>query len=418
MELQWTVFVQQQGGTACEPVAVGTFKRRVDGATPADFGLSLAEGRALVQGVQLQVVQGQINAYDARRRCCPHCGRYRRIKDWRPRTFLTALGKIHVRVPRVVACMCMPEPMDEDGEIEPYRESLCPIEKVLPGRLTPELAYLCTRHGASSSYRSAARAVSDITGLQRLSHMTVRHKTIEAGRYIEDRLFEAGWFAGRRKRDPARHLRVAVDSTVVRAVPTEEVTKFAVIAGRVERDGSDGRRFVCALPRRNLTRMLVAAALEQSGWVPRTLVDVVNDGAMDMRYLVRDIAPCAAPPMLDWFHLAMKMHAIWSSVTARTRPLGERPVFMRRCERLWRKIRNALWHGHAEKAIELTRMLAASLLEERPFLPPFYASCAVSSHGAATIETALTNLKLLALNDAVFRGKTVWRRPSSLMPAQ
>jgi hypothetical protein len=88
--------------------------------------------------------------------------------------------------------------------------------------------------------------------------------------------------------------------------------------------------------------MLVAAALEQSGWVSKTVVDVVNDGAMDMRRMVRDVAPCAAPPMLDWFHLAMKMHAIWSSMTARTWPLGERPVFMKQCERLWRKIRDAL----------------------------------------------------------------------------
>ncbi|MDZ5455658.1 hypothetical protein [Azohydromonas lata] len=55
MEHQWTVLVQQQGGTACEPVVVGTFRRRVDGATPADFGLSLAEGQALVQSVQHQV---------------------------------------------------------------------------------------------------------------------------------------------------------------------------------------------------------------------------------------------------------------------------------------------------------------------------------------------------------------------------
>jgi hypothetical protein len=38
MERQWTVFVQQQGSATCEPVAVGTFKRRIDGATPADFG--------------------------------------------------------------------------------------------------------------------------------------------------------------------------------------------------------------------------------------------------------------------------------------------------------------------------------------------------------------------------------------------
>jgi hypothetical protein len=30
--------------------------------------------------------------------------------------------------------------MAEDGEIENYRESLSPIEKALPGRLTPELS--------------------------------------------------------------------------------------------------------------------------------------------------------------------------------------------------------------------------------------------------------------------------------------
>lgn len=110
--------------------------------------------------------------------------------------FLTALGKVRVKAPRVVACMCTPEPMDEDGEIEDYHESLCPIEKRLPGRLTPEVSYLCTKHGASSTYRTAARAISDITGLPRLSHMTVRHETIEAARLIEDRLFEGGWYAG------------------------------------------------------------------------------------------------------------------------------------------------------------------------------------------------------------------------------
>lgn len=75
--------------------------------------------------------------------------------------------------------------------------------------------------------------------------------------------------------------------------------------------------------------------------------------------------------MLDWFHLAMKLHAIWSSVSSRAGLLYERPVFMKQCEGLWRKIRDALWHGQADKAIELARMLAASLLEERPRLPPF-----------------------------------------------
>jgi hypothetical protein len=98
--------------------------------------------------LQQAVTQQQVFAYDAAKRRCPHCGRYRRIKDWRSRVFDTALGIVRVRVPRVVACMCLPEPLDEDGEIAPFRESLCSIEKLLPARVTPEVSYLCARDGA------------------------------------------------------------------------------------------------------------------------------------------------------------------------------------------------------------------------------------------------------------------------------
>jgi hypothetical protein len=60
MEVRWTVFVKQrQGGTACEPMAVGTFKRRIDGETLADFGLLLLPLRQ----------QSAVHAYrDLRRR--------------------------------------------------------------------------------------------------------------------------------------------------------------------------------------------------------------------------------------------------------------------------------------------------------------------------------------------------------------
>jgi hypothetical protein len=35
-------------------------------------------------------------------------------------------------------------------------DSECGIARLLPKRKTPELAYLCAKHGASSSYRTAA----------------------------------------------------------------------------------------------------------------------------------------------------------------------------------------------------------------------------------------------------------------------
>src|SRR5438105_902541 len=47
----------------------------------------------------------------------------------------------------------------------------------------------------------------------------------------------------------------------------EEVTKFEVVAGRVERGGGMCRRFACALPRRS---WVTEAAIDASNAVPRS----------------------------------------------------------------------------------------------------------------------------------------------------
>jgi hypothetical protein len=113
------------------------------------------------------------------------------------------------------------------------RFSECPITRLLPKRRTPELAYLCAKQGAAVSYRSAARNVADLTGLHTLSHATVRKETLDCGEHIENALFHAGWFAGTQHGGGAKHLQLAIDGTVVTAVPLEEVRTFEVIAGQV-----------------------------------------------------------------------------------------------------------------------------------------------------------------------------------------
>lgn len=381
MDLQWTVYVQQEGTS--ELVKVGSVGRPIDGATIADFGLSIPEGRALLASLQQVVTQDQVAAFDERRRCCRHCGTYRRIKDWRPRSVATGLGLVKVRVPRVVSCLCTPEPLDEDGEPIDLRFSECPIDAVLPRRRTPEVAYLCAKHGASASYRSAARTVADLAGLHKLSHATVRKETIACGEHIENAQFHVGWHAGGRTSKGARHLRVAIDGTVVTASTYEDCSKFEVIAGRVECDGQMGRRFVSAMQRPTLTRVLVAAALEQCRWVPATRVDVVTDGARGMRSLVASVAPNIAPKVLDWFHLGMKLQAVKSPLFARPLDGREPPVLIRQCGRLWRKVREALWRGHGDLAIEMLRTLIQSLKDEISVLSIFYANCARTAHGAA-----------------------------------
>src|SRR5450631_1184741 len=228
-QMRWTVSVQRDGEVNGEPLA--TFTRPVDGATVADFGLSLEEGRHLLKVLQETIGKSQIRAYDNARRRCRHCGAYRRIKDWRERLVATTLGEARVRAPRVVSCLCTPEPLDDDDlPTNLQRLSECPIHRLIPGRRTPELSYLCAKHGASHPYRVAADIVSGITGLRRPCHMTVRRDTLSCGQQLEDAQFLAGWYAGqRRRRSRAERLRVAIDGTYLTAVPTEEVTKFEVV---------------------------------------------------------------------------------------------------------------------------------------------------------------------------------------------
>ena len=109
MELEWTVYVKRRRSKRAVPT--GSFQRPVTTAKPADFGLSIPEARALLASLQRVVGQDQIHAYDAERRPCRHCGAYRRMKDWRSRSFATGLADISVRVPRVISCLCTRNPL-------------------------------------------------------------------------------------------------------------------------------------------------------------------------------------------------------------------------------------------------------------------------------------------------------------------
>lgn len=235
---------------------------------------------------------------------------------------------------------------------------------------------------SSATRAPSAAVVSAITSVSCLSHMRVRREAIKIGEYIEDRQFAVGWGSSPLCEEPVKSLSIAIDSTVLTAYPYAENSKIEVIAGRIEREGRMARRFACAIPRRTLARVLVSAALKQCGWSPSTFVDVVNDGASGMRSLVTQVAPRVASPMLDWFHLAMKLHAIRSSLFS-CHYFLPRPEVFSRCEKVWRKIREALWRGRAAMGIELTRMLAASMKEEALKRESFYGPTAATTFGAA-----------------------------------
>ena len=59
-----------------------------------DLGLTLAEGKLVLAGLQHRLVQAQTEDHSCRRRRCQRCGAPRPIKDKRSRRLLSLFGSL------------------------------------------------------------------------------------------------------------------------------------------------------------------------------------------------------------------------------------------------------------------------------------------------------------------------------------
>ena len=64
-----------------------------DLADLAGLGLTLAEGKQLLAGIQRQIVAAQARTYAVRRPGCRGCGDACRVKDYRPHAIATLFGR-------------------------------------------------------------------------------------------------------------------------------------------------------------------------------------------------------------------------------------------------------------------------------------------------------------------------------------
>jgi hypothetical protein len=69
-------------------------------------GLTLADGKLTLAGLQDHLVQAQTQEYCRQRRLCSHCGSQRPLKDVRARRLLSVFGTVEVRAPRFLPCRC------------------------------------------------------------------------------------------------------------------------------------------------------------------------------------------------------------------------------------------------------------------------------------------------------------------------
>src|SRR5438270_11502128 len=79
---------------------------REDLVSPASVGLSIAEGKAILENLQRQMVAAQVQQHNASLKSCFRCGRSFRTKGYYQSTLRSVYGHVPMRVRRIRGCSC------------------------------------------------------------------------------------------------------------------------------------------------------------------------------------------------------------------------------------------------------------------------------------------------------------------------
>lgn len=252
----------------------------------ANLGLTLAEGKRLLAGVQQGVVATQADDQATLRPDCRSCGRRCHVKDWKLRRIATLFGEVRVPLPRFLCAGCG---RTATGLSWPSRR-----------RSTPELDQLQARLSALMPYRVAADLLVHVLPIDAgKSPETLRNHTLQVGAQLASA-------AADRPATAAAAITMSLDSTFIRSHEEGE-RPLEVRVGNVETAGGGRQVFgavaktdtdIAALTRRNLQIV---------GRTGDTEVTAFTDGCSSLRSILAD-AGVTKPPILDWFHIAMRLH--------------------------------------------------------------------------------------------------------------
>jgi hypothetical protein len=303
----------------------------------ASLGLTLAEGKQLLAGVQREIVAAQARIHAVRRPTCRGCGDVCRVKDYRQHAVATLFGQVMVRLPRLRCARC--------GATE--------TDVAWPShiRSTPELDRLRAQLAALMPYRTAAAVLAQMFPVDAgIDPETLRRHTFK----VAERLPMP---APAKPAPPAEAIVVTLDSTFIRSCEEGE-RHLEVRIGNVET--ATGRRQVFGAVAKADTdpAALIRCSLDAVGRTKGTALTAFTDGCPGLRRILLE-AGVNELPILDWFHVAMRLRHLTQTANGLASDDPERAaakaVIVEEVERLrWR-----LWNGKAKDAkLSLDRIRA------------------------------------------------------------
>jgi len=329
------VKIRAEGEGPCTDVM--EIRRPDDLVDIANLGLTLAEAKRLLAGVQREIVAAQAREHAVRRPSCACCDAVCRLKDYRDHAVSTLFGPVTLRLPRFRCAVC--------GGIE------AGIAWPAHCRSTPELDRLQAHLSALMTYRTATDVLGQMFQVAAgKHHETLRRHTLKVGEAL-------GECATIRPDTAASAIVVTLDATFIRSCAEGE-RHLEVRVGNVETP-SGGRQVFGAVAKSSTPiAELIRRNLDAVGRTGDTTLTAFTDGCPGLRRILAD-AGVTTRPMLDWFHIALRLQhlqQIAGALSADDPARGAaRAVIVEEVERLhWR-----IWNGKAKDAhISIDRIRA------------------------------------------------------------
>ena len=174
MEITGQITVKSQAGQP-EVIEEGVSLKR-GRLRPETLGLSLAEARSILAGLEQAMVEQQATEFVTQEGRCCRCGRQRACKGHHPIVFRTPFGKVTLDSPRLYPCRCESQIL----------KSFSPLAELLPERTSPELIYLETKFAALVSYGLTIKLLQEVLPIgQALNTRTVRRHVRHTAERLE-----------------------------------------------------------------------------------------------------------------------------------------------------------------------------------------------------------------------------------------
>jgi hypothetical protein len=293
-----------------------------------NLGLTLAEGKLLVAQVQQQLVAEQANTHAAFRPDCRSCGGACHVKDWAPHRIATLFGEVRLKLPRFLCASC------GCGATGVSWPSHC--------RSTPELTRLQARLSALMPFRVAADVLQHLLPIDAgTSPETLRSHTLRVGKQLADE-------AAVKPPAGAGAITISLDSTFIRSCEDGD-RHLEVRVGNVET--VDGGRQVFGAVARTETDItaLIQRTLETVGRTDTTEVTAFTDGCPGLRTVLTN-AGVTKPPILDWFHIAMRLQHTKLAAANLSTDNPDRVVAKARIVAEVERLHWRIWNGKAKNA--------------------------------------------------------------------